>query len=78
MSTAWIDRAHVSASSGRALLLDSDGTRLRIVGQLEVQASVQPAIAVTLQVPVPPGLPGVAKLVMYASEKGELGERIQP
>ncbi len=76
VAATWIDRAHVSAASGRALFIDQDGTRHRFVGQLDVQASAQPASPVTVQIPIPVGTPSQATLVMFANDGAALGQRV--
>jgi hypothetical protein len=76
VAATWIDRAHVSAASGRALFIDQDGARHRFVGQLDVQASAQPAASVTVEIPIPAGTPTQATPVMYANEGAELGQLV--
>lgn len=76
VAATWIDRAHVSAASGRALFIDQDGTRHRFVGQLDVQASAQPSSPVTVQIPIPVGTPSQATFVMFANDGAALGQRV--
>ena len=78
ITATWIDRAHVSGATGRPLFVD-DVARYRFVGQLSVDASSEPASPVTLQVPVPAGMPSDEALVAVAIVNGEIaGAQLAP